>query len=211
MRRRPFKEYSEEEIRAIEEKCKSIKQEIENPHNKEFHDKLKILLNAKADSRDNFINWLTGLTTGAIFFMLNKVSPIMDNRILSISIIAILFLTILSAVLFKVFLEVRYSSEELEVAMLKNIWEGYDITKRTENLMTQGRTITDEEKEKLYKNFEESIKYIDNDFLERSKKPITIKSFLLSFFYKSSVFLFLAGITLTIVYFSLIVFKPVTN
>jgi hypothetical protein len=206
-----IRKFSEEEIKEIEEKCRKIKQEIENPLNREFHDKLKYLLNAKADTRDNFINWLTGLTTGAIFLILNKVSSGMDNRILPISIIVILFLAILSAMLFKVFLEVRYSSEEFEVAMLKTIWEGYDIRKRIDDSIRQGKPISEEEKQRLYKNLKDSINYVDAGFLEKSKKPITIKSNLLSFFYNLTVFSFFIGITMMIVYFILIMFKPLVK
>ncbi|TRZ95878.1 hypothetical protein D4R78_02265 [bacterium] len=209
MLKKNIRKFSEEDIKALEEKCKSVKQKIINPRNAEFHDKLKDLLNAKADSRDNFINWITGLTTGAIFLILNKVSPGMDDKLLQISIIGILFFTIISAFLFKVFLEVRYSCEELDVALLKNIWEGYDIKSRLEDLAKQGKEISEEEKQKFYKNLEDSVNYLDSDFLEKSKKPITIKSKLLVFFYGFTIFLFFVGITLMIIYFILIMFKPV--
>jgi len=207
MFQKKYKKFSEEDIVKIEERCKKIKQEISNPHNKEFHDRLKSLLNAKVDSRDNFINWLTGLTTGAIFLMLNKAAPGVDSRSLFVSIIGILFFTIISAMLFKIFLEVRYSSDEFDVVLLKNIWEGHDIRKRIDDSIKEEKPVPEDEKQKLYENLQDSIKFLDKDFLEKSKRPITIKSILLSFFYKLTVFLFFVGVTSMIVYFILIMFK----
>jgi hypothetical protein len=207
--KKKLKKFTESDIKVLEEKIKRIKQKIDNPHNAAFHDKLKNLLNAKADSRDSFINWITGLTTGAIFLMLNKIAPGMEDKILPISIIGILFSTILSAFFFKVFLEVRYSCEELDIALLRNIWEDHDIRSGLADLIKQGKEVSEEEKQKLYNNLEESLMYLDSDFLEKSKKPITVKSNLLAFFYGLTMFLFFMGIALMVTYFILIMFKPV--
>ncbi len=200
--------FTDQEIRDAEEKCKKFKQEVENPHNKEFHDKLINLLNKKVDSRDSFINWLTGLTTGAIFLILNKISPGMDNRILFVLAISAFFLTILVAMLFKVFLEVRYSSDEFEIDMLKNVWEGHDIKRRIDDLLMEGKKIDEVEIQRFYGNLKDSIKYLDKDFLERSKRPVAMKSKLLSICYGLTVFLFFIGITLMTIYFILVMFKP---
>lgn len=140
--------------------------------------------------------------------MLNKIAPGMEDRILPISIIGILFSAILSAFFFKVFLEVRYSCEELDIALLRNIWEGHDIRSGLVDLIKQGKDVSEQEKQKLYNNLEESLMYLDSDFLEKSKNPITIKSNLLVFFYGLTMFLFFVGIALMITYFILIMFKP---
>jgi hypothetical protein len=208
MFRKKIKVFSEAEIKALEERCKNIRQTVANPNNTEFHDKLKNLLNAKVDSRDNFINWITGLTTGAIFLLLNKIYPGMADKELPILIIVVLFLTIFSAFLFKIFLEVRYSSEEFDVTLLKNIWEGHDIKTRLQDLAKQGKVITEEERQKFYRNLNETLSYLDSDFLARTKKPVNIKSKLLTLFYGLSIFLFLLGITLMIIYFISVILKP---
>jgi hypothetical protein len=104
-------------------------------------------------------------------------------------------------------LEVRYSSEEFEAALLKNIWEGHDIQTRIKDWVKQGKEISEEEKQKLYRNLDDNLNYLDSGFLSRSQKQITIKSKILTFFYGSTIFLFFAGITLMIIYFILIMFS----
>lgn len=55
------------DIEALEKKRQKIKSLIENPHSREYRDKLAELLNAKINARDNFVNWITGLATGSMY------------------------------------------------------------------------------------------------------------------------------------------------
>ena len=188
-------------IKELEEKCRKVKEKLQNPLNDEFHNKLKELLNTKINSRDNFINWVTGLTTGAMFLIFANISSLGNNKPLLISTIGILFLSVISAMFFKIFLEVRYSNEEIEVEVLKILWEGKDAEIQIKAMIGAGKEVSEKDKKKLYKNINDSVKYLDDGYLEKLKAPITIKSKLLTFFYNLTVFLFFLGIILTAVSF----------
>ena len=91
--------------------------------------------------------------TAALFFTFANFS----SRLPSITILkwagTFLFFTVLSALAFKIFLEVRYSALELEVALLQNLWEGYDLKTKLEEMFTKDGEVD----EKAKKNFLETI------------------------------------------------------
>ncbi|MHA2219782.1 MAG: hypothetical protein ACXACY_28080 [Candidatus Hodarchaeales archaeon] len=192
-------------IEEVEEKRKKIKNKTNNPHNQQYLLKLKELLYSKADSRDRFINWITGLTTGSILLIFSNISSAEDNikNYLIFSGI-ILFSTIVSMILFKILSEVRYRSLELEINLLKNLWEGHDIRSELEEKLKGGMAVEDEDKLKFLQNQLDSLKFLDDNYLEKLKKPINIESSLCTTFYWLTIVLFFIGIIFMAIYFLLV-------
>jgi len=197
----------EEEIEKlceeVEKKRKNLKPKLENPITKEYHAKLKELLDSKYNSRDNFMNWVTGLTTGAALFVFANVSSVVNNKILFRWSGVILFSAIISAMLFKILLEVRYSSQELDLELLKNFYKGYDTREQIKKMVEAEGRVTNEYKLKLLKIQMKNFNFLDEAFLEKRARPITIKSRLLNYFYYSTLTLFLIGVSLMAGYFVL--------
>lgn len=193
------------DVEAIEAKLQRVKVKSDNPHAKAYGDKLSELLNSKVSARDNFINWLTGLATGSMFLAFSNVAAAPDNvRLVLFFSGLVSFLCILSAMAFKVLLEVRFSALELEVSLLKNIWEGHDIRSQLNEMMTSGKEVSDEDRQKFLRNMDESLNYLDEGYLERTKKPINRKSRFLSFSYWQTLVLFVAGAGLMASYYVLL-------
>ncbi|MDD4980937.1 MAG: hypothetical protein PHC54_06710 [Candidatus Omnitrophica bacterium] len=188
----------EEDINIDEliERFKKLKPKLENPHNKAYHGKLNELLQSKTSSRDAFINWITGLATGALFFTFaNFPSKLYNITILKCAGIS-LFLTILSALAFKIFLEVRYSALELEVALLQNLWEGHDLKSKLEEMFNKDGEVDENAKKEFLRNYRDSLNYLDDKHIEKLKKPVNIKSKFLTLFYWSTLILFILGVSL---------------
>lgn len=111
------------------------------------------------------------------------------------------FLCILSALTFKILLEVRFSALELEVSLLKNIWEGHDIRAELELLTQHGEDVTEEHEQRLLRNLDESLNYLDESYLEKLKRPINLKSKLWVWSYWVTLGLFLAALSLMVSYY----------
>ena len=94
----------EKEIDNLLQKIKEMDPIITNPHNIEYQQKSTTFFQSILTSRDNFINWITGLATGAIFFVFSKVSSeAVDVYGLKWA-GRMLFATIASALFFKLFM-----------------------------------------------------------------------------------------------------------
>ncbi|MBI1882843.1 MAG: hypothetical protein HYS08_01360 [Chlamydiae bacterium] len=190
------------DIAELEKKAEEIKRKCDNPHNKEYHEQLNEFLQTKLSGRDNFINWLTGLATGALFFTFNKLSN--DLAYVEILVLGskLLVLTVFSALVFKIFLEIRYVSMKLGVEILKNLWEGHNIRNQIEEIATTGNKKVDEKiKTKFLCNFRDSLRFYDEDYLEGLKRPIGVKTRLLTLFYWLTIGLFVSGIAFISTFF----------
>ncbi|MBI3576083.1 MAG: hypothetical protein HY083_10605 [Gammaproteobacteria bacterium] len=190
------------DIDALEKKRLRVKAKSENPANSQYGDKLAELLNSRATARDNFVNWIAGLATGVMSLAFSNLvsAPNELKEILLYSGLAS-FLCIVSAMAFKILLEVRFSALELEVALLKNIWEGHDIRTQLNEMMQSGKEITEEMKQRLLHNMNESLDYLDESNLERLKKPINLKFRLWTYSYWQTLGLFIMGVGLMALYF----------
>jgi len=190
------------DVEELEAKRQRVKARSSNPTSKEYGDKLAELLNSKASARDNFVNWITGLATGSMFLAFSNVSSAPnDVRILLLLSGLSAFICVLSAMAFKILLDVRFSALELEVSLLKNIWEGHDIRSQLQELMKSGKEVTEDEQQKLLQNMDESLNYLDENHLKALKRPINLKSRLLVWSYWQTLAFFVAGITLMAVYY----------
>lgn len=178
------KKEEEIDIGELQKKLEKLKPKLDNSHNKEYHDKLNELLQSQINSRDNFINWIAGLTTGAMFFIFANISSTVNYLKILILAGGIFFATIISAILFKIFLEVRYGPLILEVKLLRNLWEGYDLRSELKGAkIGKSESEVDEgAKRKFLRNFSNSLNFIDPNHIEKLKRPITFKSYLLAFF-----------------------------
>lgn len=185
------------DIDALEAKRQRVKAKSENPVSKEYGEKLAELLSSKANARDNFVNWITGLATGSMFLAFSNVASAPNHvRVVLLFSGLASFLCIISAMAFKILLEVRFSALELEVSLLKNIWEGHDIRTQLQEMMQSGKEITGDDKQKLLRNMNESLNYLEEDHLKKLKKPINFKSKLWVYSYWQTLALFVTGISL---------------
>lgn len=121
------------------------------------------------------------------------------------------FLCVLSAMAFKILLDVRFSALELEVSLLKNIWEGHDIRSQLEELMISGKEVTENEKQKLLRNFDDSLNYLDENYLKELKRPINLKSKLWVWSYWQTLAFFVAGIVLIALYYLQLYFATIPS
>ncbi len=189
-------------INELEVKRQRVMAKSGNPTSKEYGDKLAELLNAKATARDNFVNWITGLATGSMFLAFSNVgSAATDLRVFLLLSGLSSFLCVLSAMAFKILLDVRFSALELEVSLLKNIWRGHDIRSELEELMKSQQEVTENEKQKLLRNMDESLNYLDENYLKELKRPINFKSKLWVWTYWQTLAFFVAGIVLIAFYY----------
>lgn len=190
------------DIDALEIKLQRVKAKSENPTNSQYGDKLAELLNSRATARDNFVNWIAGLATGAMSLAFSNLASA-PNGLKTILLCSGLasFLCIIFAMAFKILLEVRFSALELEVSLLKNIWEGHDIRTQLDEMMQIGKEVTEEIKQKFLRNMNESLDYLDESNLEKLKKPINLKSRLWDYSYWLTLGLFVMGVGLMAFYF----------
>jgi len=190
------------DIAELEAKRLRVKAKSDNPTSKAYGDKLAELLNSQATARDNFMNWITGLATGAMFLAFSNVSSApADLRALLLVSGLSSFVCVLSAMAFKIFLEVRFSALELEVSLLKNIWQGHDIRSELEQLMKSGKEVTEDEKQKLLRNMDDSFNYLDDNYLRTLKRPINLKSKLWVWSYWQALAFFVVGIVAMALYY----------
>jgi len=83
---------------------------------------------------------------------------------------------------------------------LKNIWEGHDIRTELAQIAQSGREVTEEQKQRLLQNLDESLNYLDESYLEKLKKPINIKSKRWEWSYWITLVLFLLALGLMATY-----------
>jgi hypothetical protein len=190
------------DVVELEAKRQRVKAKSDNPTSKAYGDKLAELLSSRATARDNFVNWITGLATGSMFLAFSNVgsAPTDLRALLLLSGLSSL-VCVLSAMAFKILLEVRFSALELEVSLLKNIWEGHDIRWQLEQLVKNGKEVTEDAKQKLLRNMDESLNYLDENYLRELKKPINFKSKLWIWSYWQTLAFFVGGIVVMALYY----------
>ncbi len=200
------------DVDELEAKRQRVIAKSNNPTSKEYGDKLAELLNSKASARDNFVNWITGLATGSMFLAFSTIgSATTDLRVVLLLAGLSSFLCVLSAMAFKILLDVRFSALELEVSLLKNIWEGHDIRSQLEELMKSGKEVTDNEKQMLLRNLDDSLNYLDETYLKELKRPINVKSKLWFWSYWQTLAFFVAGIVLIALYYLRLYFVTIPS
>lgn len=197
------------EIEAVEKKRVRVLAQIEteaqeNPHVKEYKTKLQELFTAKVNSRDNFINWITGLATGSMFLALSNLSTTPQcGRLIFLLSAIVSFIGIIFAILFKVLLEVSFSALELEVKILKVLYDGHDLQTRFNAEMLSGRTPSEADKQKFLRNMDQSLDILDkNKFDEQAKFP-KLKARLLVFFFWVAICMFTTGLFLIVLRYTL--------
>jgi hypothetical protein len=192
------------DIEAVEEKRKRVLAQIgidgqANPHVEEYRSKLQELFTAKTNSRDNFINWITGLATGSMFLALSNLNstPPSIRLILLLSAVAS-FIGIIFAILFKVLLDVRFIALELEVEILKTLYDGHDLNTRLNAEVTAGKVPGEADKQKFLRNMDQSLDILDkNKFDERHNSP-NFKTRLLAFSFWAAIGMFTTGLFLMV-------------
>lgn len=197
------------DITALEEKRKRILKQIdddahENPQTKEYNEKLKELFSSKLVSRDNFVNWVTGLASGSLFLALSNLAttPQSIRGILLCSAIAS-FLGIAFAIIFKVLLEVRFFGLELEVFILKTLYDGHDLRTQMTTELNRTGVANEAAKQKFYKNMSDSLDLLDRSIVGDPSRSQHMKLQFLAFFFWASVVMFAAGITLIVMRYML--------
>lgn len=189
-------------IDELEAKRQRVIAKSSNPKSKEYGDKLAEFLNAKATARDNFVNWITGLATGSMYLAFSNIATAAtDLRIVLLLSGLSSFLCVLSAMAFKILLDVRFSAMELEVSLLKNLWQGHDIRSELEALVKGGKEVTEVQRQKLLRNMDDSLNYLDDNYLEKLKRPINFKSKLWVWSYWQTVAFFVVGVVLMALYY----------
>lgn len=175
-------------------------EEESNPHIATYKKKLEELISAKLNSRDNFINWITGLATGSMLFALTNLASTAQNirYILLYSAIAF-FIGIISSIFFKALLEVRFFGLELDVKILKNLYDGHDLNTRLTSEIDYKGKVSEIDKQKLYQNVNESLDFLDPTFPAKLSKSQNIKFRLLDFSFWAAILLFIIGLFLIVV------------
>lgn len=190
------------DIVALEEKRKRVLAEIENekvanPHAEQYRIKLLELLTSKTTSRDNFINWITGLTTGSLFFSLSNIHSSPDApRLALISSALASLLGIISSISFKMALEARFFALELEVEILKTLYDGHDLRTQLSAELDRGNKISDADNQKFLRNVDQSLNLSDKKQIEKRTRSQNIKNRLMQIFFWSAIVLFSVGLLL---------------
>lgn len=186
----------EKEIDELLKKIKEIDPIITNPYNQEYHKKSNELFQSILTARDNFINWITGLSTGAIFFVFTKVSSEIGN----VSCLKLagrtLFATIICALFFKFFLEVRYGILRFDVYILGTLWEGGQLKQEVKKMLDKQGEVDKETKREFLENHREHLRLLDSKYLERFKRQGSRQIRALTLFYYLSLLTFVSGIIL---------------
>lgn len=200
------------DVDELEAKRQRVDAKSNNPTSKGYGDKLAELLNSKASARDNFVNWITGLATGSMYLAFSTIgSAANDLRVVLLLSGLSSFLCVLSAMAFKILLDVRFSALELEVSLLKNIWEGHNIRSKLEDLRKSGKEVTENEKQKLLRNLDDSLNYLDEKYLREIKRPINFKSKIWVWSYWQTLAFFVAGIFLMALYYLRLSFATIAS
>ena len=185
------------------EEVEQAKARQKNPYLRDFNNKLKELMQSEVNSKDHFINWITGLTSGAILFVFTQIKGMDYNEWILFWAGTLFFLAILSAILFKIFLKVNYGVLRLEVNLLRILWEGHEFRRNAIEEKTKKGKVCKETAEKLKRNQRESIKVLDPKHKERTIKWSTLGYNLLGIFYWGTLILFVSGfICIGVVFFS---------
>lgn len=192
------------EIDVIEKKRVRVLAQIEtevlvNPHVKEYNNKLQELLTSKTNSRDNFINWITGLATGSMFLALSNLSTTpQSGRLLFLLSAIASFIGIIFAIVFKILLEVRFFALELEVEILKVLYEGHDLKARLTSETSAGKIPSEADVQKFLRNIDQHLDILDkNKFDERARHP-QLKGKLLDYFFWAAIGMFTTGLFLMV-------------
>ncbi len=194
-----------EDFRELDNKFNKLRTKISNPHSQEYSKELLSLLNAKLDARSDFVNWITGLATGAMFLSFTNLSTAFNIWIFLSSILFLL--SIIFTISFKFFAEVRFAVKESEVSVLKVIWENHNITMQLKDKIDKGEEISEDEKSIFFNIQQNIVNYLDDDYIKKLKKPILLKDKLLNLSYWSTLIVFISGISL----FAFSFIKPAVN
>lgn len=177
-----------------------LKEEGEsNPHVEIYRNKLEELLSNKLNLRDNFINWITGLSTGSMFLSLSSLnsSTTHNVRLILLSSAISSFFGIVFAIKFKVLLDIRFIGLETEVNILKILYEGHDLRARLNSAMNHKSIVNEADENEFLLNMDQSLDLLDPTFQKPSKSQ-NCKYRLLSFSYWVATGLFILGITLIV-------------
>jgi len=195
------KEITDEYIDELMKKSTNLKRPSDNPYNKELHKKLNEYLQFSISSKDNFVNWITGLSTGILFFAFTKFEILNKNTEPLLIVGLVSFSTICFAIIFKISLSSRFSIMELEIEIVKTLWEGYKLQEKLKEILNKGEKIGNELKKDYVKNQEQSLKLLDDKYMDKLRKSGRIKLKALEMSYAITVILFTASIFLLSRYF----------
>ena len=190
------------DAKELEEKVRRVMSKSENPTTKEYGDRLAEFLDSKATTRDNFINWITGLATGSMFLAFSYSSSAIPKEKLFLLFSGIAsFLCIISALTFKILLEkVRFNHSELELSLLKSIWEGHNLKAELDYKKQSNEIVTKEDIEKLTENRNETSNYLDDGYVNNLKKSINLKAKIWDYSYWTTLALFLIALSFMVIH-----------
>jgi hypothetical protein len=174
-------------------------QDKPNPHLEDYRKTLIELLTVKIKSQDEFINWVTGLSTASMYLALTNLQTTHqpERFFLLISALAS-FAGIMTAIAFKYFSNVRFSDLELQVEINRNLAQGYDINTYITNLTNQEKPISKTDIQRFLKNMDESLSLLDPENLHAYQQPVKTKEMLMARFYRLSIILYVLGIVLLV-------------
>lgn len=174
-------------------------EEPQNPHVEKYKDKLQELLTAKTNSRDNFINWITGLATGSMFFTLSNLSSTPQGiRIIVLFSAIASFIGIVFAILFKMLLESRFIALELEVEFLRTLYEGHDLQTLLNEKVASGDVPSDAETQRFLRNLDQGLDILDKKTFEERAKSSNLKIRLLACPFWAAIGMFITGVFLMV-------------
>lgn len=171
----------------------------DNPHLAEYRSKLVELQASKTKSHDEFINWVSGLTTASMYFALTAIkTATVAPRILLLLSATLSFLALLAALAFKLFLEVRYKDLELEVHILKTLFTAHEAQTNITLRLNAGEQISDDQQQVFLQNMDAQLDLLDPDTLPAFKAPVERQAARMLKAYWTCIGLFLAGLALLI-------------
>ena len=175
-----------------------------NPHIKEYHQKLSALYEGRTKSEDDFINWITGLNSAAMYLALNSLQGTTGlERVALVLSAGASFLGLISAVAYKFLAVIRFNALQLEVSILKNLADGHDINAQLSVLANSGTPVSDEDTQKLLRNINENLDFLDPNQFALHQKPAQRRATQLAWAYRLALIFFLLGVTLLMVKYAL--------
>lgn len=182
----------------FEENAKKAQFASPNPHNKKYHRKLVELISLQDTAQDNFINWITGIASGSIFWGLSKIlDPSLKDLTVYCKItffVGMDFLVLLTAICFKLFFRNKFNYLKLETEILGVLWKSHELKLQIENDLKQSGNVALDIEIEFLKNHLHNIDLATPEYVSKIKKKILLKSKILDFLYKLTVLSFLVTI-----------------
>ncbi|NQU65511.1 MAG: hypothetical protein HQ517_14675 [SAR324 cluster bacterium] len=177
-----------------------------NPFNTKYRRLLSLDYKAQWKERDNFINWITVLSTGTTVFSINTIMMLYKEvpvpQTLKWSLFFLL-LSIMASILFKIHWGVKYAPEKLDLTVLGHLWESKEIEIKALEREKQGGKVEKTLIDELEQSIRESYELLNDNkssLLEKLKREIDKKILYVTYLYRISLFSFLLGFILLVLF-----------